>query len=61
MRGHLRLRHLIVREIAGSFKCVSVQEKLKQADVGEDSSVEEPWTTHSPLLQLRTLLEQQAK
>lgn len=59
--GHLRLGHLIIRDIAGCFVCVSIQEKLKHTDVGEDSSMEESRTTHSPLLQLRTLLEQQAK
>lgn len=60
MSCHLRLNHLIVREFTGCFKCVPVQEKLQQTDVAENSSVEEPWTTHSSLLQLGTLLEQQA-
>lgn len=61
MSGHLRLGHLVIGEIAGCLVCVSIQEKLKHTDVGEDSSMEESWTTRSPLLQLRTLLEQQAK
>lgn len=60
MSCHLRLNHLIVKEFTGCFKCVPFQEKLQQTDVAEDSSGEEPWTTHSSLLQLGTLLEQQA-
>lgn len=61
MNCHQRLSHLIVGEFSGRFKGVTFKEKLQQADVAEDGSVEEAWTARSSLLQLGTLLEQQAE
>ena len=51
----------MVRGLSGWCTCLSFQEKLQQTDVAGDSSMEEAWTTYSSLLQLSTLLEQQAK